>query len=396
MIWDAMAGKDRSVGARIVLLINPSREYTRRLLGGFAQYARLHTSWTFYRPLEYREPRTRGKLMPVLKELEPDGILMREPAKLDQIIQLGVPIVCSPYTRESVPGVINVITDHEAVGRMAAIHLLDRGLRRFGYCGFDDWWWSRRRRDVFCQTVREAGFEADIYRLPRAKSERTWARELPRIGRWLSALPKPAGVMTCNDDRGELVIEACKAAGVAVPDEVAVIGVDNDNVICDLCSPALSSVATNPRKVAYEAAAVLDGIIQGRRADCPTLCIEPTHVATRQSSDIMAASDPVVVAALRFIREQARQNLGVQQVVEHVGLSRRAVEKRFQTAIGHSVYAEIQRVRLQLFSQMLTQTQMPVAEVAAALNFPDAAHASRFFRKGTGLSPARYRRQHLP
>jgi len=382
--------------AKIVLLINPSREYTRRLLSGFAQYARLHTSWTFYRPLEYREPKAGAKLMPVLKALKPDGILMREPRELEDIVKMGVPVVCSPYTHESVAGAVNVVTDHATVSQMAAGHLLERGLRYFAYCGFDDWWWSRLRRDVFCETVRQAGFETDIYKLPRARSERTWAREMPLIGQWLASLPKPVGVMACNDDRGELVIEACKAGGLKVPDEVAVIGVDNDSVICDLCSPPLSSVATNLRKTAYEAAAVLDRLIQGRQTDRPTLCIQPTHVATRQSTDVLATDDPEVVAALRFIREQARRNIGVQKVVERAGLSRRALEKRFRRALGRSIHGEIQRVRLRLLTQMLVQTQMPVTDIATALDFPDAAHASRFFSKARGVSPLQYRKQHLP
>lgn len=383
------------MSAKIVLLINPSREYTRRLLGGFTQYAHLHTSWTFYRPLEYRQPKAGRRLMPVLKALKPDGIFMREPREIEAIVKLGIPTVCSPYTRELIAGVANVITDHEAIGQMAAEHLRERGLRHFAYCGFDDWWWSCRRRDAFARRIEEAGFATDVYTLPRSRPEWPWDKELGRVVQWLQGLPKPVGVMTCNDDRGELVIEACRAAGLKVPDEVAVVGVDDDSLVCDLCSPPLSSVATNLHKTGYEAAATLDRMLAGRETGRPTLCIRPTHVATRQSTDILAIDDAEVAAALQFIRAHARRDVGVQQVADYTRLSRRMLEKRFRQTLGRSIHDEIQRMRLDLAGRMLMETQMSIAEIATALGFPNAAHVSRFFRRHTGQSPAQYRRQHL-
>lgn len=378
---------------KIVLLINPSRQYTRGILSGLAQYAQLQGLWTFYRPLEYRERKAGRRLLPVLKALQPDGILMREPEETKAIIKMGVPTVCFPYSRETIDGAANVITDHEAIAGMAARHLLGLGLRHFGYCGFDDWWWSRRRRDNFCAKIGEAGFETDVYRLPSAESERTWDRELPGIMRWLRDLPKPIGIMTCNDDRGELVIEACKIEGLKVPDEVAVVGVDNDTLICDLCSPPLSSVAANLQKIGYDAAETLDWMIQGLEKGTPTLHIRPTHVAARQSTDVLAMNDVDVVTALRFIRRCVRLNIGVQQVVEVTSLSRRALEQRFRNTLGHSIHDEIQRARMELLTRMLVETRKSVTEIAETLGFRDAAHVSRLFRKARGVSPMAYRQQ---
>ncbi len=379
---------------KIALLINPSRQYTRGLLSGIAEYARLQGLWTFYRPLEYRERKSKRRLLAVLEALEPDGILMREPEEMDAIVAMGVPIVCFPYTRETIDGVANVITDHKAVAEVAAEHLLSLGLRHFGYCGFEDWWWSRRRRNHFREQVRRHGFEVHAYRLPGAPSQRSWDQELPRIGHWLRGLPRPVGIMTCNDDRGELVIEACKLEGVKVPDEVAVIGVDNDALICDLCSPPLSSVASNLQRVGYQAAETLDQMITGREKGRPTLCIRPTHVAARQSTDVLAIEDREVLAALRFIRRCRRLNIGVQQVVERTRLSRRALEQRFRSVLGHSIHDEIQRVRVDLLARMLAETGQSVTEIAQALGFSDASHASRLFHKVKGISPMTYRRQY--
>jgi LacI family transcriptional regulator len=382
--------------AKIVLLINPSRQYTRGILEGIAEYAHLQGMWTFYRPLEYRERNADRRLVPVLKKLEPDGVLMREPPQIKQIVRMGLPIVCFPYSRETIGGVANVITDHEAVARLAAEHLLGLGLKHFAYCGFDDWWWSRRRRDSFRKTVAQAGWHVDVYPSRRPRAEQTWDRELPRIGEWLRTLPKPVGVMACNDDRGELVMEACKAGSLRVPDEVAVVGVDDDRLICDLCSPPLSSVATSLRKVGYEAAETLDRMIRGQERGHPVLCIHPTHVVTRQSTDVLATDDRDVVKALRFIRRHARASLGVQEVVDRTALSRRALELRFRHTLGHSIHEEIQRVRLERVTRMLVETQKSVSDIATALGFPDAAHVSRFFRKARGVSPIAYRKQCLP
>ncbi len=378
---------------KIVLLINPSRQYTRGILSGIAQYAQLQGLWTFYRPLEYRERKAGQQLLSVLEALRPDGILMREPAEIKAIIKMGVPAVCFPYSHGAIKGVANVITDHEAIARMAAEHLLGLGLKHFAYCGFDDWWWSRRRRDHFRSVVGEAGFKTSVYRLPGSQVDRTWDRELPRLMSWLHRLPKPIGIMTCNDDRGELVIEACKIEGLKVPDEVAVVGVDNDTLICDLCSPPLSSVAGNLQKIGYEAAKTLDRMIRGQETGTPTLHIRATHVAARQSTDVLAMNDAEVVTALRFIRRCVRLNIGVQQVVEETSLSRRALEQRFRSTLGHSIHDEIQRVRMELLTRMLVETRKSVTEIAGVLGFRDAAHVSRLFRKAKGISPMSYRRQ---
>ncbi|MHC4517274.1 MAG: XylR family transcriptional regulator [Planctomycetota bacterium] len=378
---------------KVVLLIDPSREHTRGILSGIAKYARLHGSWTFYRPLEYREPRFRQKLPSVLKALHPDGILMREPPHADDIIKMGVPVLSFPYTRERIPGIANVVTDHIAVGKMAAEHLLERGFRCFAYCGFDDWWWSQRRREGFCQTVGQAGFPIHTYKLPRAKSKRTWSREIVAIADWLKQLPKPVGLMASNDDRAELAIEACKMAGLGVPDEVAVVGVDNDRTVCDLSSPPLSSVALNLGKAGYDAAALLDRMMATGSGATQTISIRPIHVVTRLSTDVLAVDDPDVAAALRYIRGHARTSVGVTAVVAHCGASRRVLEKRFRRILGHTIHDEIARVRAEVVTAMLTETQMPVSEIARELDFPDVAHLSRYFRKATGLSPLQYRKR---
>jgi len=377
---------------KIVLLLNPSRTYTRGLLSGIAKYARLQGLWTFYRPLEYREPKARRGLLQVLKTLEPDGIFMREPAEMKQIIAMDIPTVSFSYSREIIPGIVNVIADHRAVGELAAQHFLDRGFRHFAYCGFDDWWWSCRRRDGFCQVAGAAGYDAAVYQLP-SKSRRSWAKELPLVVDWLRSLEKPIALLACNDDRGELVVEACKVAGLSVPDQVAIMGVDNDSLVCDLCSPPLSSVALSLAKAGYESAALLDRMMMGKLDKAGHIHIEPTHIVARQSTDVLAVEDAEVARAIGFIRQHAKTNINVQEVVHQVSLSRRVLEKRFRQILGKSIHEEIRRARVELLVKLLSETQMSISEIAQALDFDDVTHLSRYFRKEKGLSPLQYRKQ---
>jgi LacI family transcriptional regulator len=330
-----------------------------------------------------------------LEAWEPDGILMREPHKIEDIIAMGVPAISCPYTRERIPGITNIMTDHVSVGKTGAEHLLKRGFQRFAYCGFDDWWWSRKRGEVFGKTVAAAGYPTYFYPQPRAKAKRTWDKELPIIADWLLTLPKPIGLMACNDDRGEWVIEACKIAGLNVPDEAAIVGVDNDQLICDLCAPPLSSIVLNVEKAGYDAAALLDKMMAGERATVCDIHVRPTHVAIRQSTDILAVDDASVSAAIRFIRQHSKTVIQVKDVVNAVALSRRVLEKRFRAILGHSIHDEIRRARVEQIIQMLAETGMSISEIAQALGFSDVAHISRYFRREKGMSPLAYRKRYF-
>jgi LacI family transcriptional regulator len=326
--------------------------------------------------------------------LKPDGIFMREPEQMEQIVKMGIPTVCFPYTVELIPGLANVAADHVAIGQMAARHLLDRGFQRFAYCGFDDWWWSRRRREGFRTTVNQAGHETDVYELP-PKTRRTWDKELSTIAKWLKTLKLPVGLLACNDDRAELIVEACRAVGLSVPDQIAIVGVDNDPLICELCRPPLSSVSLGLEKAGYESAVLLDRMIRAKTVNTRTIIIEPTHVVTRLSSDTVAVCDEAVASAIRFIRQQGRRNISAKDVADNVLLSRRALERRFRRILGKSIHGEIRRVRVELVVRMLMDRHVRMSEIAEALGFPTVSHLSRYFRTEKGISPIQYRAQHL-
>jgi LacI family transcriptional regulator len=298
------------------------------------------------------------------------------------------------HSQQEVPGLVNVVTDSQAIGRMAAEHLLHCGFRHFAFCGVEERPWSQLRGEFFAARIREAGLQTLFYEVPRARLADSWRGERQSMAAWLAALPKPLGLMAANDDRGQQVIEACRIAGLQVPDEVAVIGSDNDEVVCGLSDPPLSSVAINFARAGYEAAAALDALMRGRRKLPPRILAPATHVVARRSTDMLAIEDTAVARALRFIREQGRGNLSVSEVVRAAGVSRRLLEKRFRKLLGRPILKEIRRVRVEHIARLLVETDLPVARIADTLGFADVQHVSRYFRAEQQTSPVAYRRAH--
>ena len=373
-----------------MLLIDPSRAYERALLRGIAHYSHMHGPWTFFREAPFWEKPSRKSLLDQIKAV--DGIIMREGPFLGDILKLRIPAIVSNYATEHIPGITNIVSDHEAIGQMAAQHLIDRGFRHFAFCGYSDLFWSTRRCQGFERGVTTAGFGVNLYRPPKVCG-RVWKKEQPFVMDWLRALPKPIGLMACIDERSQQVAEACKKASISVPDEVAIVGVDNDEMICTLSSIPLSSVAISADKGGYEAAALLDALMRGRRPATRFIRIQPNRVVTRTSTDIVAVPDSQVTRALNFIRGNCRRELYVDEVAKAAGLSRRVLEKRFRATLNRSINKQIQRSRVDIVMKMLLDSSMTISEIAIETGFSDAAHIARYFRSQTGISPADYRRQ---
>lgn len=374
----------------VFLLIDSSRAYERAMLKGIARYSQLHGPWIFVHEGPFWEKHSRQDLLERMKSA--DGIIMREGPFLKEILNLRIPAIVSNYATEHITGIPNIISDHIAIGRMAADHLIDRGFRHFAFCGYPDLFWSNQRYEGFTQRITEAGLEWTDYRPPKAIRQH-WKEEMPFMMEWLQVLPKPLGLFTCVDERSQQVAEACKKSGVRIPDEVAIVGVDNDEMICMLSSIPLSSVAINAEKGGYEAATVLGRLMKGKKSVEP-IEISPSHVVTRTSTDIVTVADDHVARALTFIRDNSTRELQVGDVAQAAGLSRRVLEKRFRNVLNRSIYEQIRQERVGLIIKLLTDPTLRIADIAYTLGFPDAAHIARYFRAQTGLSTATYRQRH--
>jgi LacI family transcriptional regulator len=281
-------------------------------------------------------------------------------------------------------------SDAREVSRIAADHLIERGFTNFAYVGLEDRAWSNRREKGFRERLAQLGFEPHVYPLPK-KKDRMWEQEQLLMAAWIRSLPKPLGLFACNDDRGRQVLEACQLADMRVPEDVAVLGVDDDEVFCGLAYPPLSSVALNAETAGYRAAELLDGMMQGRIRKPRRIVVEALHVVTRRSTDIVAVEDQDVAAALQFIHREKGCDISVESVAQEVAVSRRNLEKRFRETIGRTILEEIQNTRLERAKRLLLETTYPVSKVAEIAGFGSTGYFIQFFHSRVGTTPRKFR-----
>jgi LacI family transcriptional regulator len=373
----------------VALLIEATNAYARGLLHGVAQYTHERGNWTVYfelHSLEAPPPKW-------LKTWKGDGILARvgDRRMARAVVEVGVPVV-ELRRRLTIPGVPVIGPDHQAVARLAGEHLRERGFRQFGVCGF-----PRRmdppldhRVDAFVQYLKQASLPCSVF---GAEHGLSLEQEQSRIARWIRSLPKPAAIMTCNDTRGLQVLRACASIGVAVPDQVAVIGAGNDDCVCSLCHPPLSSVDLAAETIGYEAAAQLDRMMTKRQSPAQEIYVPPRGIVTRLSTDVLATPDQAVSKAVGFIRARACDDILVSDVLDHVKLSRSALEPKLKQVIGRTIHQEIRRVQIERAKSLLSTTDLPTKQIAAQTGFHYVQYLTRVFRKVTGLTPANYRKR---
>lgn len=372
---------------RVILLLESSRSFGRELLYGIARYSRLHSPWSFY-----REPIGLKTSVPRLTNWNANGIIMRNSLITKELLELELPTILVLHDTERPKYLPAVLTDAETIAKLAAEHLLNRGLKHFAFCGFKNLFWSNERENRFQIYIEEAGYKTYVYQPPLKHKFKSWYYEQSFMKDWLKKLPKPIGIMACNDDRGQHILEVCKSLGIKVPEDVALIGVDNDQLVCELGDPPLTSVALNTEAAGYAAAELLDRLMKGEKMKGQEIIVSATHVVKRQSTDLLAIEDKNVANAIQFIRQNAKNKIRVDDVVAQTCLGRRSLESGFRKIIHRSVQEEIRRVRVELISQMLIETNMPVSEITSLFNFTDFEHISRYFKKEKGLGLREFRK----
>ncbi|HET6251568.1 MAG TPA: DNA-binding transcriptional regulator [Tepidisphaeraceae bacterium] len=379
----------------VALLVETSNAYARDLLHGVVAFMREHRHWSTFLPEQ-----TRGDAPPAwLARWKGDGIIARieNPRIAASVVASGLPVV-DVSAANLVPTIPWVETDDTLIARAAAAHLLERGFRNFAFCGNEQFNWSQWRCTEFQRTVAERGFACHTLNTPvqpvaPRPLEEEWVAYMQRLASWIGALPKPVGIMACFDRMGQHILEACAASGMAVPDEVAVVGVDNDELLCELADPPLSSVAPDGHRTGFEAARLLDQMMAGQRVEPRGYRIEPLGVVIRTSSDVLAVDDPAVSDAARYIRKHACEGITVDDVVAALAVSRRMLESRFKTLIGRTLHDEIDRVQLERASELLRDTDLPLQQVAVRAGYRHAEYFCVVFKKKTGQRPSEYRQR---
>jgi LacI family transcriptional regulator len=375
---------------KVALLIETSNRYGRDLLYGVRDWMRESGSWA----VRFTE-QARGAAVPSwLAEWEGDGIIARvdSPRIAAALKRTGLPVVDVSAERDA-SEFPRVSIDNVAVARLAVEHFVRTGFAQFAYCGDDRFLWSRQRGAEFVRGLKAAGQGCAVFDpAVKARGAPGSDAESRAIADWLAALPKPVGVFACYDGRAQQVLEAGQLLGLHVPDDVAVLGVDNDEVLCELCSPPLSSVQPNARRTGYEAAIMLARMMGARRSvRAGTRFVEPVRVVERQSTDVVSVDDAKIAAVLKFIRQHACEGIDMSDVLKAVPMSRTLLERKFKALLGHSPHQQIVHAKIERAKHLLVESEVSIAVVAELAGFESASYLSVVFRRETGESPYAYR-----
>lgn len=414
-------------GHRVAVCIDKSRVYGTGILQGLADYLELHGPWSVY-----LEPFSTGALpWRRLDEWTGSGILalLCNEQSARRVAKLGIPTVdvCGSLEHEKLQelGIPCVMSDHNEIGCQAAQHLIECGYPNFAFSGYRMLNWVERRwhgfksrlsesgcapdcpkdncslKKGFARRIAEVGCARHDYQLPPSqigepsRSLQRWESAQQELMHWIARLPKPVGIMACNDAHALDILDACHELELAVPDDVGIIGVDNDEAICRLSKPPLSSVIPDPRRIGFQAASALDKLMSGKhgKAAAKLYLVSPIDVVARLSTQGTAVQDELIARALRLIRENVSQGITAEHLLRETGLSRRAFYRRFQDQVGRTPHTEISRVRLAQVKRLLRDTNMSLEKVADLTGYCSSAHMSVAFKREVGIPPGEFRRR---
>ncbi|MEJ5260143.1 MAG: DNA-binding transcriptional regulator [Anaerohalosphaeraceae bacterium] len=381
---------------KVVFLYAPSED--RGLWDGVVEYASVHRRWLLYSPLLLQFEADEEEIYRWLKQVRPDGLIVPNSREnLGKILRLSIPTILHRNVKPRLPGRPAIVGNGERIGKMAAEHFLKLGFKNFGSYICAAHVPMQERAESFAKYLRESGFDIRVLVRPRPGNLTSWNRELLILADWLKSLRKPAAVLAGDDTLAVDVLTACRIADLLVPQQIAVLGVNNNRTICETQIPRISSVALDYRKAGFEAAALLDRMMNKQPLPRDqTVLIEPTAVIPRQSTDFSAIEDYEIAKAMTFIRHHSTGRLQVSDVAAHVHLSINALQKRFKKAVGSSVAREIRRVCADRIADLLIHSDLSIEEIALTVGFSNPSHIARFFQKARGMSPLAFRRQYSP
>lgn len=376
----------------VALVMSLNKRFDRKVIEGVTRFVRESGQWSVF-----VEDDPQAKI-PDFHHGHFDGVIadLDDPRIPKRLVGLDIPAVGVGAIREDCPWdleISTVSTNNQRIAELAARHLLERNLPNFAYCGvpgrtIDPW--NRQRREAFVKHVADAGCACSVY-TGRHSASHSWEQLQEKLASWLKVLPKPLGLMAANDARARHVLEACRRLHLRVPEDVAVIGVDNDELICNLAHPPLTSIVQGTEEIGHRAASLLDGLISRQVRKKSHVLVDPVGVITRESTDLVATEDVVASTALAFIRQHVSEGIQVVDVARAARVSRSTLDARFRRVVGRSVHEEIQRNQLNAAQQLLTTTNLSVEEVAQRAGFSSAQYMNAVFRRMIGRTPGRYR-----
>lgn len=365
---------------RVTAIVNLMDPYNRRIIPGAAEFARKH-GWD----LSIQNVARASELPALVRDT--DGLLLGvHNFEADPVLtRTLIPAVCWSGSMVEVNW-RRVLNDDIAIGRLAAEHLLTRGFRHFIFFNNAPEIWSVRRRDGFIGRLEADGHTAQTLSLLNNQSD------IEQLVDRLRRLPKPFGVMVDHDPSAIPFMAACREAGLRIPEDAAVVGVNDEEFVCSVCDPPLSSIPLQTHRIGYESAALLQRLVQKAPLPPWSIVVPPGELIVRRSSDTLATTDKLVIDAVRYIREHLHLGVGTKEVAAEMGISRTTLDTRLSAAVGRTAAMEIRRERLDLVCRLLSSTDLPMPEVARRSGFSSARQLSESFRLFLHQKPTDYRK----
>ena len=380
--------------AKILLLTDFSSGYSRNLLKGIVRYSKEVGNWSFQRmPLYYRMLYGENGVVEWAKKWQADAIIAQlSDVNIELLNDLNIPIIVQNY-RDRNKAVSNLTGDYFNTGVMAAKFFLNRGYRNFAFYGFKGAIWSRERADGYSHEIEKQGYKLAILENDN-KDREEWSYNHTVLGNWLQSLPKPVALFACDDHFALQISETCNVYNINVPDDIAILGVDNDDLLCNISDPPLSSIVLDVENGGYNAGKLLHQLITKEITEPFNIVVNPLIIERRKSTEKYAVSDKNIRIILNYIEKNYANHLSVEELVKQVPLSRRVLEKKFKEETGESLYQYIQNYRIDQFTRLLITTDYSLFEAALQSGFENYKNVSRIFRKYKSLSPAEYRKRY--
>jgi len=382
--------------ARVIILTDFAEEYAKLLLKGIVKYSKEHEPWVLCKmPHSYRDLHGIEGVVEWALKWKADAIIGQfYPGDNVSLFKENGIIAIAQDFKFRFSEIPNITGAHHLAGRMGAGYFIQKGFKNFAFYGFKNVVWSEERCEGFRDELEKYGLDKNFYEYQNVEIKDLWYYDSEMLIKWLQILPKPIGIMACDDNQGHHITQLCKQHGIQVPEKIAVLGVDNDEAICSLSDPPLSSLSQSVEKGGYETAQLIDKMIRNKDNAVKDIIVYPTHIITRQSTDIYATEDKSIAIVLKYIHQHSDQKINVMELVRLVPLSRRLLEARFKEVTGMPIYSYALNLRIDKFAQRLVESNMPIIEIASDMGFTDYKNISRQFKRVKGCSPSEYRLTH--
>lgn len=382
--------------ARVILLTDFGEEYSNNLLKGIVEYSRETKPWVLCKmPLSHRDVHGIEGVIKWAKQWKADAIIGQfyNTDNVELFKKEGIIAIAQDF-KNRFTIIPNITGNHIRAGEIGAKYFIQKGFKNYAFLGIKNAVFSYERCEGFKKALAKAGLIDNFFEYQKDIKEGLWYYE-ENLERWLDDLPKPVAIMACDDNQAQYIAEICRLHNINIPNDVSLLGVDNDKMICLLSDPPISSLNQDAIKGGYQVAQLIDKLLKNPESQWADIVVEPMHITTRASSDIYSTSNPHISVVLKQIHECLNSKLTVDGLVKLVPLSRRSLENLFREVTGDSLYSYILKLRIEKFASELIETNKPIINIALDLGYVDYKNISRQFKIIKGCTPSEYREKHL-